>query len=208
MDKVFKLIAEIDEDLLVIHELGVACQISSETISYDQDYFSKYESYKGTDVSKKIHDTRVGLVKKYHPGRILDIGVGNGDFIEAHGNCHGYDINPVAASWLKRERIYNENIELFDAFSMWDVIEHIPAPSEYFNRMKQGSYLFTSIPIFENLSDIRKSKHYKPGEHLYYFTEKGFLFYMSRNRFSLIDSNDNETKVGREGIMSFAFLKQ
>ena len=54
---------------------------------------------------------------------------------------------------------------------------------------------------------IRDSKHYRPGEHLYYFTELGFAQWMARHGFELLEVSNFETKAGRDSILSFAFRR-
>jgi len=63
------------------------------------------------------------------------------------------------------------------------------------------------FPIFPDLTAIRASKHYRPGEHLYYFTEDGLVRWMALHGFLLRERNDFETRAGRDSILSFAFLR-
>jgi len=41
---------------------------------------------------------------------------------------------------------------------------------------EERDFLFQTVaalPIFEGLQDVLRSKHFKPGEHVWYFTEPG-----------------------------------
>jgi hypothetical protein len=88
------------------------------------------------------------------------------------------------------------------------VLEHVETPDDYFRRIHDGAYLFTSLPIFTDLTKVRQSKHYRPDEHLYYFSEDGFVNWMAHHRFKLLERDDFETRAGREAILSFAFRRE
>src|SRR6185295_18228706 len=96
---------------------------------------------------------------------------------------------------------------LFQGFTFWDVLEHIEEPERYFERMPDSAFAFLSVPIFGDLTAIRASKHYRPGEHLYYFTEEGLARWMAMHGFRLLERDDFETRAGRDNILSFAFRR-
>lgn len=206
MDKIIsRFFGRIDDDL-VITSRGIAYQSNMSSIDYGNEYFDKIKGYRGSEIASLIHHYRVEMVDYYSGGDpVLDVGIGAGEFIESRPNTFGFDVNPKAVEWLKSENKYREDFENFQNFTFWDVIEHIPEPEKYFERIH--GFLFASIPVFKDLSKIRESKHYRPNEHLYYFTEKGFVEWMKLHGFRCIERNENETLAGRESIMSFAFLK-
>ena len=205
MDKLIgKFLGKLDDDLFITTR-GVAYQYDMKTVKYNGEYFDKYQNYKGTKIADKLNECRVTLVSKYTTDPILDIGIGSGEFIENCEDSFGYDINPKAIEWLKDRELFRDDFESFNAFTMWDVIEHIETPEDYFSKM--SGHLFCSLPIFEDLDKIRDSKHYRPDEHLYYFTEKGFISWMSLHGFRCVASTNMETKAGREDILSFVFYK-
>ena len=74
--------------------------------------------------------------------------------------------------------------------------------------MNYGTKLFVSIPVFKDMPHVLRSKHFRPDEHYWYFTGLGFVLYMLRHGFHLIAVDDFETRIGREDIMSFAFIKR
>lgn len=196
-----------DKDLHIT-PYGVAYQSDmTQLVSYDRDYFNKCRGYEGKEIALAINAGRIDFVNKYHNGMVLDVGIGSGEFIKTRGRCHGYDINNEAIDWLKKNDLYSDTFEAYKAFTFWDVIEHIPNPSIYFDRIPEDSYLFVSLPIFEDLENIRESKHYRPNEHLYYWTDMGFTGWMWRHGFTLMEVSNFETRAGREDILSFAFFK-
>ena len=198
-----------DGDLMLCPARGIAYQRDlSIRVPYDAAYFNKCAGYEDQEIARAINAGRIALVNR-HAGdtAVLDIGVGAGEFIKKRGHAFGYDINPRAVEWLKSAGCYSEDFSAFTAFTLWDVIEHIEDPWKYFRAMQPGSLLFTCLPIFADLSRIRESKHYRPGEHLYYWTEQGFVDWMALHRFALIERQDFEIAAGRDSILSFAFRR-
>ncbi|MNG41039.1 hypothetical protein D3C84_1299630 [compost metagenome] len=57
------------------------------------------------------------------------------------------------------------------------------------------------------MADVLQSKHYKPGEHLHYWTLPGFVNWCEAQGFELQEANHAESELGREGITSFAFKR-
>lgn len=210
MDRFLARLARLDGDLVVSETHGFAYQHDmSLSVSYADDYFDKYVGYEGTEIAKRINAARVSLVNR-HAGPdagILDIGIGSGEFIKSRPNTFGFDINPKAVAWLKGQKRWSDSFCVFEGFTFWDVLEHVREPESYFRKIQVGAFLFVSIPVFDSVSKVKKSKHYRPNEHYYYFTEQGFVNWMFEHRFRLLEANDHETKAGREGIMSFAFRK-
>lgn len=204
-----------DGDLMVCKSRGVAWQadmkhrappgVNAEGVNY----FDHYKGFEGSEIGRSIHSGRVAMVNK-HVGAeslVLDVGVGSGEFILSRPNTHGTDVNPKAVEWLKKNGYYAERFSDYNAFTFWDVLEHIDVPNNVFKQIPTGSFLFTSLPIFTDLKKVRESKHYKPGEHLYYWTEQGFIEWMAMYRFRLIEVSRFESEAGRESIVSFVFKR-
>lgn len=205
MDTVIgRYIGHVDDDLIKTTR-GVAYQRDMQTIKYNGSYFDKCANYRGTEIAEKINKARVSLVRRHTESTVLDIGIGSGEFIESIGNAYGFDINDAAVRWLEERGLYRGDLENFHAFTFWDVLEHIENPGEYFNRIR--GYVFCSLPIFDSLDEIRESKHYRPNEHLYYFTLDGFAFWMECYGFRCLETNNCETQAGRDSIRSFAFFR-
>lgn len=204
-----------DGDLMICRDHGVAYQkdmtfrAPAGENAEGQNYFDHYQAQDGSEIARKIYAGRVQMVDTYAGSecQVLDVGVGSGQFIRSRPNTFGYDVNPKAEAWLKKHGLAASGLSEFKVFTFWDVLEHIDVPQIYFKRMARGSLLFTSLPIFSNVEAVRQSKHYKPGEHLYYWTEKGFIDWMAEYRFRLLEKSRFETDAGRDGIGSFAFVR-
>lgn len=198
-----------DADLSICQQHGIAYQRDREhIICYDEPYYAKCASYEDQEISRKLNAGRVALVQRHFgAGPAVDIGIGSGEFIKKRGNTWGRDVNPVAMEWLKRNDLWAQHLSDFCCFTFWDVIEHIETPESVLQHIPIHGRAFFSIPIFDDLLRVRESKHYRPGEHLQYFTSRGFIHWMVLHGFVLLESSDFETKAGRESIMSYAFTR-
>lgn len=205
-------------DLMVELELGVAHQIGDiAPICYGKEYWEKYKGYEGSEISDRINSARVKLTEKYLLDKpfkkgILDIGIGSGAFIERSViPTFGYDINPYAVEWLKDRRLFIDPFDYclngFVGITLFDVFEHMIDPDLLLSRIGSGTYLFISIPIFDNLLKIHQSKHYRPNEHFWYFTAEGLCKWMKNWSFNILEISDAETRAGRDSILSFVFQK-
>lgn len=190
---------------------------------YDKDYWQLYQGYKSSPIAEKLMRARVELVERHAPGATLvDIGIGNGQFIEARhdtpwiaenkGNgrivrpTFGYDVNPIAVAWLKERALWLDPwVRGCEAAVFWDSLEHIPTPVAFVSLVR--CWLFVSIPIFEGLEHILRSKHFKPKEHYHYFTRDGFVRWATQRGFNLVEENRMETELGREGIGTFVLRR-
>lgn len=212
MNSLCRLIAamptEQDGDLMLCREHGLAYQLDrAHGVAYDAAYFERTGSHPAAMVDA-INDARIALVAR-HIGAapVLDIGIGSGEFIRRRPNTWGRDVNPVAVDWLKTTGRLAESFEGFAGLTMWDVIEHLHDPEQYLRHIRLHAWLFVSVPLVYALGGIRLSRHYRPGEHLTYWTEEGFLAWMDAHGFRCFERNDAEIQAGRESIYSFAFRR-
>lgn len=201
---------EEDADLALCLDHGVAYQRDREhIIAYDEPYYAKCASYEDQEIARKLNAGRIALVARHFGAqhRVVDIGIGSGEFIKKRGNTFGRDVNPVAIEWLKRNDLWAEHLDHFGGFTFWDVIEHIETPEAVLQHVPLHGFAFFSIPVFGDLRRVRESKHYRPGEHLFYWTDTGFERWLSAHGFMLLERSDFETQAGRESIMSYAFKR-
>lgn len=194
---------------MLCHAHGVAYQKDrSFIVNYDEAYYSKCASYEGKLIADRINSGRIAIVEKHFgSGHVLDTGIGSGEFIKRRPNTYGRDVNPVAIEWLMRNDLWAHHPEEFEAFTFWDVIEHIESPETVFRHIRKGAYLFTSLPVFEDLARIRDSRHYRPGEHLQYWTDRGFVSWMGLHGFQLLERDCFESQAGRDSIATYAFIR-
>lgn len=204
-----------DDDLAICEADGVAYQrdMAAGRVEYGEDYFAKVAAYEGGEIARQVNAGRCSmLVRHLAPGaRVLDWGAGSGAFMRearaAGFEVHGFDVIEETARWLRATGAYSHEPSRFDAVTLWDVIEHLEAPAEVLGEVRPGAMVFASIPVFADLARIRESRHYRPGEHLYYFTADGFIRWMAEIGFQHVETSDHETRAGRDSIGAFAFRR-
>lgn len=204
-----------DGDLMLCIDEGVAYQrdMRAGRVQYDADYMAKVDAYEGTPVARAVNAGRCALLTRHlKPGTwVLDYGAGSGAFVRdaaQAGFCaNGFDVMHQAKKRLFEAGMYAEDPSGFDAVTLWDTIEHLEEPGAVLRQVRTGAALFVSIPIFDDLRRIRDSRHYRPGEHLYYWTSEGFVGWMALYGYRLLEQSDHEIIAGRENIGAFAFIR-
>jgi Methyltransferase domain len=175
---------------------------------YGHDYWSTYVSYRASAIAEPLMRARMDLVADFHGARpLVDIGIGSGHFIETRrSRTFGYDVNPMAIRWLlDRDLWWDPYSRDPEAVSCWDSLEHMGRPEALLRCVR--NFVFLSIPIFEDLKHVRRSKHFKPSEHFWYFTRRGLVSWMKSAGFELVMENSMETDLGREDIGTFVFKR-
>lgn len=205
-DLIARLPAEQDGDLMLCEQCAYQRDMTS-TIAYDEAYYRKCANKDESAIADLLNSIRIEFVARHYAGTVLDVGIGSGEFLRLRGQTFGFDVNPVAIEWLKRRDLWSEHLDHFGALTFWDVLEHLEDPGAYLRRVQLHAFVFASVPIFSDVRAVRASKHYRPGEHLYYWTRDGFVEWMQAQGFLLLEANDYETRAGRESIISFAFKR-
>ena len=172
---------------------------------YDESYFEAYNAIKETPIGLALNKARIDLVNRYLNGSVLDIGIGNGAFVEGRNNTWGYDINPVAIEWLIDRNKYRDPSSGADALTFWDSLEHIHDPTAILQGAKE--FVFVSCPIYDDVEHVLKSKHFKPDEHCWYWTVEGLIHFMQPFGFEIVGANWMETQIGREDVGTFVFKR-
>jgi hypothetical protein len=166
-----------------------------------------------TSIGAELNRQRVLMVEKHTiKTKVVDIGIGSGHFILMRDQLvqpnitYGYDVNPKGIQWLLDRNIWFDPwYQEPEIATFWDSFEHLPRPTDLLKQVTK--FVFVSIPIFKGKEHILGSKHFKPNEHIWYFTRNGLINYFSRNGFDLVEENLMETELGREDIGSFAFKR-
>ena len=161
---------------------GFAFLMPQENREQKRDYFDEYAEKEPTEIGQKIVAERNGMVDLFldKDALVLDVGIGAGGFVSSRENCVGYDVDPKAKDWLEAQGKWfdpdESTMDDIKGFTFWDSFEHIPHFETWLRRIMPGSYLFLSIPIWPSggfPDDIPRSKHFKPDEHVNYFTDAG-----------------------------------
>ena len=173
-------------------------------MEYSGDYFAKYQALDATPMGAALTAARVELVRKYtNPRHLVDIGIGGGRY-KAEAGCRGFDVSDEACKWLGLDYLdpYAQPVK---GVTCWDSLEHIAEPEKLLAQVTE--WLFVSMPIYDGPEDVLRSKHYKPGEHIHYWTLHGFVRWCDGQGFAFQEANQAETELGREGITSFVFRR-
>lgn len=198
---------EIDNGLIWLPELGIGRYPVPQDRPYDERYFDNYQKMANTLTGKKLTAARIDLIARHYEGSILDVGIGAGQFVSSREDTCGFDVNPVGIEWLKSRNKWADLYEdSYPALTFWDSLEHIDRPD--LAVAKSLSWVFVSIPIFENAEHLICSKHYRKNEHIYYFTHDGLIRWFEEQGFSCKEHNRMECDLGRDGIGTYAFKRR
>ncbi len=181
--------------LKVINEIDVVqcqrCGIQRQRLSMTEEQYGKfYDDYHDDTCEKYYHtyeqDRKVAHLRmkayKVHPSkRLLDVGCGNGAFVDEARNQNieawGSDISPsldehpfvYSSRWL--ENIYFPT-DHFGTITMHDVLEHLMDPiktlKEIFRITDQEGVFILDFPRFHVEEGVH---HWKKIEHLWMFDE-------------------------------------
>lgn len=183
-------------------ENGVIKQINVEPIKYDIKYVDeRYNTY--GELSNYMSYLRYGYMIGsigYIPNTILDIGYGNGSFIETCTktikNCYGNDISnykiPNGCKFIKFDDMFDVK---FDVITFFDSLEHFENIS--FVKNLNTKYIIISIPNCHYFSDewFRDWKHRRENEHIWHFNEKALIQFMKDNQYELINTSNIEDLI-------------
>ena len=185
---------------------------------YDAAYLAKYDGYAATELGRRLTDARVALVEKYTGGEVIDFGCASGAFVSARngfgtdhgylggGPTFGYDVIPEA---VERQQQRGWFRTFFDrehhAATFWDSLEHLRNPELALDRVER--FAFVSLPIFDGLEHVLRSRHFRRDEHFWYFTRAGFESFAARCGFDVLEYSSMESQLGRDSIGTFALRR-
>jgi 2-polyprenyl-3-methyl-5-hydroxy-6-metoxy-1,4-benzoquinol methylase len=177
---------------------------------YNQSYLDEYIRRSQTDLGRRIIESRWDTVRCFADGgTLLDYGCATGAFHTAAPDgflCMGWDVNPKS--------LYSRNFPHghYDVLTMWDVMEHLDRP---YSPLKAHSpaLVFISTPNADNtsLETFGAWKHYKPVEHIHYYTPKTLAMGMAANGYTLLHYDFSEGQLrdaeNPEAIFTAVFTK-
>lgn len=136
-------------------------------------YTIEYKSRQGTNVEMSY--LRLGWISSFFRSEeiskmnVVDIGCGNGVFVRCSsgkfGRIVGYD---VVGDSISKDELYNT---VWDMIILSDVLEHFDDIEDLFKiKWKFCMLSFPETPDVGTFEELRKWRHFKPNEHLYYLT--------------------------------------
>ncbi len=189
----------------------------------DGEEHSYYQNYtlERTDRKKsynKQYHRRLRLIEKYSSGKgkLLDIGCGGGFFLktaeERGWEPHGVDIVPgfvkFAREDLQLKNVHCRSLEeleyekhFFDAIVLWDLIEHLPHPSNFLKTINRllspDGLLVIWTPNARNAAWLKGQWYgYIPLQHLYFFSSATLNRTLQSAGFRMVFKNTNRAKKG------------
>ena len=203
------------ENVFICNDCGYGRPSIQEPIIYDESYEKKYLSYEENKINK-IRFKFVAAVSNYYGtsiNDILDFGCGSGSFVrmirEIGLTAYGFDVNDFTVD-LRPPENYKPKIIV-----AWDSFEHLTdeQQKEFFDLAKNAKVICLSVPDFQtpNKNYISDWRHYRPGEHLHYYTIKSISEKFKQNGFQLVNFSHDEdivrTAPWNNNILSVGFIK-
>lgn len=204
------------EDIVVCHDCGYGRPSLRDPIQYDDDYEKKYLAYD----EKSICGIRLLFVSRAKQFldrsfyQILDYGCGSGAFVKAARDdgyeAYGYDVND-----------YTEDLRPPEGFepgivTAWDSFEHLTDEQqvEFFKSAKSANIIIVSVPNFQapqKDESLKEWRHYRPREHLHYYTVKSLCFRFEREgykfAFTAYDEDNIRKAPWNNNILTVGFTK-
>jgi|688.fasta_scaffold76444_3 hypothetical protein len=199
-------------------ENGVIKQKNVNKIEYNYEYSNKYNDHgeKANYLSYLRLGVLLGNINKI-PNSILDIGYGNGAFLNASKNiiknCSGFDISgfPLPDDITIENSIYEKH---FDVICFFDSLEHFD-DINVIDKLK-CDYVYISLPWCHYFSDewFLNWYHRKPNEHLWHFNSESLIRFFEENGYKNIYLGNvedtirkNSTSNENPNILSAIFKK-
>ena len=133
-------------------------------MKYDLEYFDEMLR-RNSGTAKRISKIRWKFINRVDPKLVLDYGSGVGWFtaFKPEGvTVDTYDIGEYPQTGIQHS--------YYDVVCFWDVLEHIHSMKEIESILTKTRNIALTTPIKPKKQNLKTWKHFKPGEHLNYFT--------------------------------------
>lgn len=181
------------------HSNGLIEQIKRQRFEYGVSYSEKYNEY--GEKGKRMSHLRLGHLigaLGFVPRSIIDIGYGNGDFLEACTSliphCYGFDVSdyppPQGAKRVKDPFSVETTVAV-----MYDSLEHFD--DIYTIRNLKSDYLVVTVPNCHYPSDawFEAWKHRKPDEHIWHFSSESLSNFLSEIGYQVLQITNVEDAI-------------
>ena len=174
---------------------GYMGQVKIEPFDYGAEYVAKgYAAAPVLEMSWLRLSILHPFVKK---GRVLDFGYGDGEFVR-QANRAGYEAYGFDT--------HNDNLNCptvgdcsgkWDAVTMFDSIEHVADLKTAFDRLDSDVFVITTPHPGDNPpeGEILSWRHYKPNEHLHYFTPAALSWFFRSRGYRLMHFDNTEDMI-------------
>lgn len=183
-------------------------------MNYDEEYTQIRYDALPKEIQLSMSHLRLGnllgAMKGRVPESLLEIGYGNGAFLNAASNIipnvAGYDIPPAYPldnSKIKQvDDTYKDNYQVVCFF---DSLEHFENIYEISNLKTE--YIYISLPWCPfnrtgNVAQFMNWKHRRYGEHLWHFDDKSLTNFMKEIGFKKLQTSNIEDTIRKNPAMS------
>lgn len=154
-------------------------------MKYDLEYYENMLRLNSI-TAEQICKIRWDWISECAPRVVLDYGSGVGWFRAWRPRgveVYSYDIANYPQTDIE--------LVMYDVVCFWDVLEHIPDFKVIEPILALSRHVAISLPIIAN-TDLADWKHFKPAEHLHYFTQEVLDAFFERYGFSCIKMGQPE----------------
>lgn len=151
------------------------------SVSYDAQYAHQYDALPVSEMSRIRWAFIQAHLNLPHGSRILDVGYGNGAFLR-HARDSGMDIYGID---LHSEDFGVPVVDFdttldYDLVCFFDSLEHFPSFDSIFKLSTRNVVISIPHTPEDLLAEPTTWRHYKPGEHLHYFSPNSLSLLMAR----------------------------
>ncbi len=168
---------------------------------YDLNYYENLLKMYSKS-AEQINNIRWEFISDINPKVVLDYGSGVGWFRAYRPKdveVYSYDIGNFPQTGIE--------LRMYDVVCFWDVVEHVPDFTILESILNLSRHVAITLPIYEeNVENLEAWKHFKPNEHLHYFTKKSLVALLNKYFFEEIKSGQPECPP-RQDIWSFLFKR-
>ena len=177
--------------------------------AYFRDANSSYRDYLAAEAShRRLAARRLRWIGRHQaPGRLLDVGCAAGFFL-AEARRRGWEVAGIEVSTQMRERAENvaprrmfvgwrdarEVLSRLDLVTMWEYIEHCPAPLDELRQaaalLRPGGLLALSTPNTDHRlaqTSGQVWREYKPPEHVGFFGARSLAQALRATGFDVLE---------------------
>lgn len=151
--------------------------------TYDKKYIQdRYDAYATTSSMSWL---RAGFLRAHvPPGRLLDVGYGNGSFVKTVSNfgyeAFGADVHGCDYGVTEHKLA---SMNEYQAVTFFDSLEHFSDFDQVKHLLGRTAYIMISFPKRPETFPVNLDwKHYRPGEHLHYFSALSIMRLFARFR--------------------------
>lgn len=150
-------------------------------VLYDNNYLSTYIHHTTCGEMSAVRAGVALILPNMTCGKILDIGYANGSFLKAMERI-GFDVYgiDVHGQDMGIREVSFDSLDVYELVTFFDSLEHfedLALPQKL-----KAKNVIVSVPMRPDffLTSPEKWKHYKPGEHLHYFSPTSLDVFMHK----------------------------